>query len=653
MKWRRRLPAIVVAALFLAVTVASPALADPLGDAAKAAVAGQSNPMLSWIQMSDAHGVSVWQYELSIDRGNPVTAADKWFWSKLVDQAWQFYRDGVVVAVWQLRWVLDFGWLDAVTAAVTPIGAALHTTMGMLGLVAFFLTISAVVGGFYILSRRTATGVWELMVAVVVAAAVGTVLANPAGLLLNKPDGLAYRVHDTSLQFVAAMSQQSPQLKSAGQTDVITSDLIETFLRQPLELVNFGQVIDGTSCEAGYDDVLKSGPHAWGNEIRDKVTACSASAGEWASAPSPAMFSAASALYPAVFIVLSLALAIGGAVLMAGLNLAWLSIKATVTTIAGVLPGAARRPLIGTIADVAIALGTFVFSFVFLAIFLKAVQLVLGGSGDMSAPQRIFVTDVFLVAGLIIFMVTRKRIKESAHRLRELLSRRPGSPVSAGPAPTRLNTAAAVSAAANVAHLARSVMRRGGGRSSGSGLPVLPRSGVPAGGDRLPVVAGGEGASGGFDAGGFGGGSAPRRPSGGGGGVLVGRVLTGAVEVGLGHATGGASTVAISAVRVLRRPKPRPELPGVPRAVGGGAVRAPLPAGPSSGPGGGVKALPAGPSSGSGGVKALPPGPSGRPSRQVRQMPAGRGVSSRPPTRSGVARPAPAQVRRTGRRGGR
>lgn len=578
MRWRRRLPAIVIVSVLLAVTMASPALADPFGDVGKA-LFGQSNPALSWIQLQDAHGVSVWQYELSIDRGNAITSADKWFWAKPVDAAWGFYRDGVVVAIWLLNWILGFGWMDIVAAAVNPIGAALQSTMGLLGLGGLFLTIAGIVGAIYVWRGRTATGVWELMMAVMVTAGLATFLANPAGLLLSKPDGLVYKVHDTSLGFVAAMSQ-TPELKGAGQTDAITSDLIVTFLRQPLEMVNFGVVIDGSECEAGYDEVLKSGPHAWGSEIRDKVATCSAKAGEWASTPSPSMFGTAAFLYPAVIVVLAIAIAIGGAVLMAGITLAYLSVKAAVTTVAGVLPGAARRPLLNTIADVIIALGSFLFAYVFLAVFLKAVQLMLGGSGDMAAPQRIFITDLLLIAGLVIFTVNRKRIKQSTNRLRELLASRPGGPIGAAGPPAKLNTAGAISAGANVAQLVRSAVRRR--------PPAAPSSASPSTGI-VGVIGGGAPFSGHVD-GGFGGAWDPhnRRPSSGGGGgggavpTLTGTILTGAAEVGLARATGGVSSVALTLLRAVR-PRRRPELP--PGTFGAStAIRRALPAGGSAPP---------------------------------------------------------------------
>lgn len=591
MTWlRHRLPTIAVLTLALLGLVAVPAFADPIGDAVKSVMFGQANPMLSFIQLSDSHGINVWQYELSLDRGNPITATDKWFWSKPVDAAWQFYRDGVLVAIWILHWILSFGWITPVGDAATSISTALHTTMGPLGLAGMFLTVAGVVGAVYIFRGKVATGVWEIAVAVVIMAGLSTFLANPANLILNQNDGLIAKVHQTSMGFVAAMAD-TPELKGSDQTGAITSDLIQTFIRQPLQMVNFGMVIDGTSCEGAYDDVLKSGPHAWDSTIRDKVNGCESKLGDYAANPSPSMFGSVIFLYPAVLIVLVLAIVIGGAVLVAGIRVCYQAAKSTVTSIVGVLPGAARRPFWGTIADLLIALAVFMFSYVFLAIFLKVIQLVLGGSGTMSAPQRIFLTDVLLVAGLVIYMVNKKRIQQSAHRLKNLLASRPGGGGGTAQPPTKLNTAAAVSAAADVYRVVRMVSKKGGGPrratpSSGGVVGNGIGGGVPFNGS---VGGGGGGAGGAWQ-------TYPRNPSGGGGGGIIptvtGKVLTGVAQAGLAHVTGGASTVAIAAYRGL---KPRPALPPGPSS-GNPSVRrpnGPLPVGPGKS----LRALPPGPSS--------------------------------------------------------
>lgn len=588
---RRRWPTIGVAALVLMLVSATPAFAEPIGDALKGALFGQANPMLAFIQLEDAHGINVWQYELSIDRGNPVLATDKWYWSKPIDAAWQFYRDGALVAIWLLHWILDFGWVKAVGDTAIPLGDALHTTISQLGLAGTFLTIAAFVGAIYILRGKTSTGVWEITMAVIIFAGLSTFLANPVRVLLDPSDGLVYQARDTSMDFVAAVAQ-TPELSGADQTNAITSDLITTFIRQPLQMVNFGMVIDGTSCEDTYNEAVKSGPHGWEADIRDKVNSCASELGAWAGNPSPSMFATVLFLYPAVFIVLVLSVAIGGAVLMAGIRACYQAVKASVTTVVGVLPGAGRRPFLGTIADLLIAIGVFVFSYVFLALFLKTIQLVLGGVGPMSAPQRIFLTDLLLVAGVVLFLVNKKRIMQSSQRLKDLLATRPGSSSGSTPPAPRLNTAAAISAGADVARLVRSFSRRGATpapRGSGGG-------GAGGPGGSLPIWTQVPGPSG--PGGSPSGGRPPKGlPPGGGGGIptLTGRVITGAAELGLAHATGGASTVAIGTGRAVRVLKPRPALPPGPSPRNPSVRRPPGPI--VAGSGRAPLALPPGPSS--------------------------------------------------------
>lgn len=573
--WMRRygLGVGVVTALFM-VTVAGQASADPLTDL-KYAIWGQSNPMLTpFIQFTDSHGVNVWQYELSVDRGNPVWSADKWFWAKWLDPAWQLYRDVVLFGIWLVHWVLDFGWMSPIAAATKEINWSVGQLMSQFGLVSLFLTIAGVVGAFYIVKGRLATGVWEMVLACVVVAGLSTFLANPAGLVLNEHGGALYGARDASLQFVAALSDH-PDAGGEAQVDLITDSMIETFIRQPLQVVNFGAVLDGGPCEATYDEVLKSGPHAWGSEIRDAVNGCNSKLGDYAGNPSPPMLTSMLVMYPGSFAVLGLAVFIAGAVLKAGVQICYLAVKATVTTIVGVLPGAARRPLWGTIADLIVACGVFVFSYVWLALFLHLIRTVLGGT-DMPATQKLLVVDVLLVVGLVLYLTNKKRIEQSTWKLRELLASRPGGGVGAGSPPPKLNTAMAIGAAASVANLAKGLTRRQPAWKPGWGQRTQ--------GSHMPAASGPFGAAmAGFPGGGFN----PPRPwppgppgppgpppgllPGGGGGLRAlgpGMAAMGA-KVVLGHLSGGTSLLASAAIDagVNRVLKPRPQLVGGPAGV--------------------------------------------------------------------------------------
>ncbi len=600
---RRAWPSILVATGVVMVASAATAMADSGWDI-KNAIWGQSNPVLTpFIQFTDSHGINVWQYEISIDRGNPVTGADKWFWTKFVDPLWQLYRDGVLVSIWLIRWVLDFGWMEPIREAAITLNIALSSVMDQMGLIGLFLTIAGVVGAFYILKGRIATGVWEMVLACVIVAGLGTFLANPAGLILNTDHGAAYAARDLSLDLVSAVSQ-SPEHGPDAQVEQITSSLIETFIRQPLQLANFGVVLDGGPCEQVYDEVLKSGPHAWGSEIRDKVNGCNSKLGEYAGSPSPSMATSLLVMYFGAFVVFALAVFIAGGVLRSGVTLGYQAVKSAVTVIVAVLPGAARRPFWGTIADVIIAFFVFVISFVSLAAFMRGVDVVLGATPDMPAPQRLMIVNVLLVVLVVLFLSNRKRLGQATWKLRELLATRPGGSVGAGSPPPKLNTAMAVSAAANVAHLARDVIK---GRRKKPPEFNWNHSGPPLGGG-----------VGGFAGGGFhvptpgplsppgpppgppGPWPGPPGPPGPGqlhGGGFARQMVNLGADLALAHVTGGASKVVTAGVRVasLAKPKVRPQLPAgtsasnpAIRSTQGGGTLTPgrrpleLPPGPSS-----------------------------------------------------------------------
>ena len=79
----RRACTAALSAMALLVLAATPAAA--------AEDQGQAPPFLTWISLNDTRGISIWNYEMSIDRGG-MTSPDKFFWSVLVDIAWQIYR---------------------------------------------------------------------------------------------------------------------------------------------------------------------------------------------------------------------------------------------------------------------------------------------------------------------------------------------------------------------------------------------------------------------------------------------------------------------------------------------------------------------------------------------------------------------------------
>ena len=102
--WARRLTAAATIAGLSILGGASAALAaDPDGQKSL----GQTPPALAWITLNDSRGISMWNYELSLDRGG-VMSPDKFFWASVTDYCWGIYRSVVALALWFLDWVLSF-----------------------------------------------------------------------------------------------------------------------------------------------------------------------------------------------------------------------------------------------------------------------------------------------------------------------------------------------------------------------------------------------------------------------------------------------------------------------------------------------------------------------------------------------------------------
>lgn len=551
---------------------AAPADGDPIG---------QTPPALSWIQLTDSHGISLWNYELSLDRGG-VTSPDKFFWAAITDACWGAYRSWCALALWFLDWVLSFDWLQTIAAPLLATGDAMQSVVDRIGAVPVLLTITAVVAVCWMARGRYATGIWELGTALVIATLATGVFAQPVQMVAGD-NGLIMKTQQTGLELSAALATgggstgKTPEQLRKAQT----GQLVDTFIRQPTEMINFGKVLDGGKCAKVYDDVLKKGPYGSDSDIRDRVGECDSAAADYAAQPTASMALGSIVFMPASFIILLLTIVLAGSVIAAACYAMFQSLKAIVTMVTGLLPGGGRGSLLLTFAEAAISLLIILFTTVFLGVFLLVIQAMFKSGADESVPKTFVIVDVILLVGIIIYWRQRKRLKESAQRLAEWMSKRPG-----GAPATRLPErhgsglgSAAGSAVRTVTSLAQLRATRSAARSAGGIYNIdarrqaafLAGGAQGAGGDGdlpfYPATPGpaGSGPRGGGSSGGGGGGGGPRKqlpgPAGGLGRLEArkGKVVGGLVRLGggaaLAYATGGASTVVTGSMTAARAGK--------------------------------------------------------------------------------------------------
>ena len=191
-------------------------------------------------------------------------------------------------------------------------------------------------------------------------------------------------------------------------------------------MINFGQVLDGGKCEGAYNDVVKGGPYGNESDIRDKISDCDDTLGEYAANPSASMALGSVVFFPAAFVILAMCMLLGGSVIAAAVWAMFQSLKAIVTFVTGLLPGGGRGSLMLTAAETIVALLLIVFTSVFLSVFLLVIQALFAASKGESIPKTFVIVDILIIVGIFVYMRQRKQLKAAAQRLAQWMSQRPG-----------------------------------------------------------------------------------------------------------------------------------------------------------------------------------------------------------------------------------
>jgi hypothetical protein len=388
----------------------------------------QTPGALSWTNPKDSRGIGVWNYEMSLDRGG-ITSPGKVIWSSYVDLYWTIYRSIVVVAIWLIDWVLSFSWLTALATPALALSRSLTSVVERFGLPPTLLTIAAAISVLWMAKGKWALGILELFTSLLVASLAIGVLANPVERVAGD-HGLIVQSRDLGLQVANRLAHDGHTSGDATQLRKDNSALlVDTFVRMPAEVLNFGTVLDGGKCEKAYTKAVKGGPYGNQSTIRDAVGNCDSSLGAVAADPGPGQAVSSLVITPSALFILLFAIILAGAVFLAALYALFHSLKAIITLVTGLLPGVARGALWQTIADLTMSLVTLVFSIVFLTGYLLLIQGVFAstkpGSGVMAT---FFFVDVLLLAGIIVFWRARRSLRRAADGIAKALASRPGPP---------------------------------------------------------------------------------------------------------------------------------------------------------------------------------------------------------------------------------
>lgn len=253
---RRR---VAVCLTVCAVMVGLPALVGAVAAAQQATLAASrlSTTGLDWTQVRDSSGVPLSHYSFVTSDGSVFRAFDTML---LVFVRLEFLGWWVLVTlcIWLIGWVIGFRWLQR-TGAIFA-GAA-HSVTGQLagtGITAAAVTVGSLVVAYFVVRGSYGKAIRQAVTMLVVAIFGGLFLAQPMSHLLG-PHGALIVGRDLGVS-VAAGLDGIPAGDPSRVVAALQTTLADNFARRPLQVWNFGHVIDDRgSCGAAWSAGMTAG----------------------------------------------------------------------------------------------------------------------------------------------------------------------------------------------------------------------------------------------------------------------------------------------------------------------------------------------------------------------------------------------------------
>ncbi|WP_306355975.1 MULTISPECIES: hypothetical protein [unclassified Nocardia] len=265
--WRRR----TAWALFVAfVTLVLPALLGAVAVAQTGTLAqGTANSGLSWMDVRDSDGVLLSDYRFVTDHGS-VLEPGKTALALVLELEFAGYMVLVTTAIWLIGFALSFGWLDMFAQALTGVADALTGQIATPILLVTAATIGAFFVGYFIVRGYHAKATMQVVTMLAVGVFGPLFLAEPLADVLAS-DGLLAKGRDIGISVAAGLNGHlNPNPGVLVQT--MQGDLADSFARKPLQVWNFGHVIDDRmSCRAQWTSGMRAGDSG---QVKEGLEAC-------------------------------------------------------------------------------------------------------------------------------------------------------------------------------------------------------------------------------------------------------------------------------------------------------------------------------------------------------------------------------------------
>ena len=253
---------------------------------APAAGASTNAVVLNWTGLHDSYGVPVGDYYLSlasvrdqlIAAGPQGSAWDPATWGAWMVHGWDvlltsvaaasmltaeagFFVGVITLALWVMRMTISTYWLTVIGEVARAITTAVINVTTRWGLIAVAVPVGVFLGVLAVRRGEAGRGATLILTALTMPALAATIFSDPAGMMYG-PDGLLAFGRRIGFSTAQAATHNGPVSGGGftGQVDTLTASLITHAVREPLQVFNFGHVVDRVGgCGAQWSAAVRAG----------------------------------------------------------------------------------------------------------------------------------------------------------------------------------------------------------------------------------------------------------------------------------------------------------------------------------------------------------------------------------------------------------
>jgi hypothetical protein len=202
----------------------------------------------SWTNVRDSEGVPLADYLFATNQGSVLHPVNTVL-SVVLGLEFTGFMVFVVTVIWLIGFALEFRWLAVFDQTLAAVGNSLTHQLATPIVLAVSTTVGAFIVAWFVLRGYPAKAAIQIVTMLLVAMLSVTYLEAPLAAVLS-PNGLLAQGRNIGMTITAGLNGNAnpdPQAIVGSMQNV----LADNFARHPLQLWNFGHVLDNTAPQCG------------------------------------------------------------------------------------------------------------------------------------------------------------------------------------------------------------------------------------------------------------------------------------------------------------------------------------------------------------------------------------------------------------------